>query len=579
IKANGDTASGTVEGSYIYNYNANGAMTSQSYRADGYTQVSYDYGELDNLEEQTLEIQGLEFYFRYINYYDTLNNRVERTRIHSLIGCQTTSYKDLSYTYNDRGYISELSYNGYDFEYGYDKAERLSKRTTPGYYTPIQEENYVYKTYGNGYTTNLLTLIDDQTYENNDRTATYDSNGYITGISYNGDTYTYGYDSLGRLTSETKNGGLQGSYTYDSKNNIQATGLTYDTNGKLILANGKTISYDNMGNPTTYKGQTFTWEQGRKLVSGTLNGNSFAYAYDGNGMRFRKTVNNNRTDYYYDGEELLMESRNGTRIYYIYGVTGIEGMNYNGVIGETYYFDKNTLGDIIAIRTASGEIVATYEYDAWGNVTVMDENGYENTSSTFIGNINPFRYRGYYYDTETGFYYLQTRYYDPTIKRFINADNYELVSQLASNKELNMYAYCGNNPVMYTDETGEGFILALIIVGAGALIGGAINGKKSYDEGNRGWDLVLDIALGASVGMAISGGALMIGGIGTIAIQSIGGTIGVTTGLAQMTAIGTAGFNLGGFIMAALQGIKTPEPVEFPSQPQAPTYYTPISGY
>lgn len=91
----------------------------------------------------------------------------------------------------------------------------------------------------------------------------------------------------------------------------------------------------------------------------------------------------------------------------------------------------------------------------------------ENTSSSFIGNVDPFRYRGYYYDNETGFYYLQTRYYDPSICRFINADNYELIAQLASSKELNMYAYCGNNPIMYTDPNGEiaGWLVGLIIAG------------------------------------------------------------------------------------------------------------------
>ena len=83
---------------------------------------------------------------------------------------------------------------------------------------------------------------------------------------------------------------------------------------------------------------------------------------------------------------------------------------------QLYYFDKNTLGDITAIRDKDGNVVATYAYDAWGNCTVR------NFTSDSIGNINPFRYRGYYYDTETGFYYLQTRYYDPTICRFINAD-------------------------------------------------------------------------------------------------------------------------------------------------------------
>ncbi len=131
-------------------------------------------------------------------------------------------------------------------------------------------------------------------------------------------------------------------------------------------------------------------------------------------------------------------------------------------------FDKNTLGDVIAIRDEYGEVVASYKYDAWGNHTVYNQYGGRDYSASSIGNINPFRYRGYYYDTETGFYYLQTRYYDPTICRFINADNYELVSELASVPgQLNMYAYCGNNPIMYTDPSGElvGWAIALIVAG------------------------------------------------------------------------------------------------------------------
>ena len=165
-----------------------------------------------------------------------------------------------------------------------------------------------------------------------------------------------------------------------------------------------------LGNPIVYKGNTFTWEQGRKLASGTMNGKNFSYAYDGNGMRFEKTVNGVKTEYYYDGSQLLMESKNGQRTWYVYGVTGIEGMIVEGDWQDSiYYFDKNTLGDIVAIRDESGDIVARYEYDAWGNHTVYNEYGGIDYSATSIGNINPFRYRGYYYDNETGFYYLQTR--------------------------------------------------------------------------------------------------------------------------------------------------------------------------
>lgn len=157
-----------------------------------------------------------------------------------------------------------------------------------------------------------------------------------------------------------------------------------------------------LGNPTTYKGNEFEWEQGRKLVSGSMNGKDFSYAYDGNGMRYKKVIDGVQTDYYYDGTKLLMESKNRTRTNYIYGVTGVEGMVYvEGLIEKRYYFDKNTLGDVIAIRDENGTVVATYEYDAWGNITYQ---------SGSMANVNPFRYRGYYYDVETGFYYLQTRY-------------------------------------------------------------------------------------------------------------------------------------------------------------------------
>ena len=319
---------------------------------------------------------------------------------------------------------------------------------------------------------------------------------------------------------------------YDGANNVQKSGLTY-TNGKLTAVNGAQIIYDAMGNPTRYKGNTFTWEQGRKLASGSMNGNSFSYTYDGNGMRYKKKVNGTNTYYYYNGTQLLMESKDEDRIYYIYGATGIEGMMYKTRYTETmYYFDKNTLGDIVAIRDSNGNIVATYEYDAWGNCTVMDGNGYINTSSSFIGNVNPFRYRGYYYDTETGFYYLQTRYYDPTICRFINADNYELVSQLAGSKELNMYAYCRNNPIMYTDETGESFLLAAIIIGAiiGAVVGGTVAGVSAVNSGETGWALAGDIASGVLLGGAIGAGAGALIGLAPTIGASLGSMMSGTAG-------------------------------------------------
>ena len=207
------------------------------------------------------------------------------------------------------------------------------------------------------------------------------------------DNYTY--DGVGRLSSETKNGATT-NYSYNSANNITQAGnktFEYDNQNRLVQVGSDKFTYDAMGNPIRYKGNTFTWEQGRKLVK---IGNNISYAYDGNGMRYEKVVNGVKTNYYYDGSQLLMESKNGQRTWYIYGVTGIEGMIVEeGYQDTVYYFDKNTLGDVIALRDSNGNIIARYEYDAWGNITYK---------SGYMADINPIRYRGYYYDTETGFY-------------------------------------------------------------------------------------------------------------------------------------------------------------------------------
>ena len=182
-------------------------------------------------------------------------------------------------------------------------------------------------------------------------------------------------------------------------------------------------------------------------------------------------------------------------------------------------------------------VLATYEYDAWGNCKVMDAYGRVNTSSSFIGNINPFRYRGYYFDTETGFYYLQTRYYDPTICRFINADNYELVATLSSVPgQLNMYAYCNNNPIIYTDETGESFLLTAIIVGAiiGAAIGGTVAGISAAQNGEDALGVTLAVFEGIFVGGVIGGAAGALVGVAPTIGASLSTMMSGTAGAGVM---------------------------------------------
>ena len=166
-----------------------------------------------------------------------------------------------------------------------------------------------------------------------------------------------------------------------------------------------------------------------------------------------------------------------------------------------------------------------------------------------IGNINPFRYRGYYYDTETGFYYLQTRYYDPTICRFINADNYELVAELSQAiGQLNFYAYANNNPVMLTDETGEGFFLATLLVAF--IYGAGVSAiSQNGQNGSINWlQAGVDGAFTAlSVGLAASG-------IGMGASMAISGVMGATQYGIATTFFGEK-FSWDGLALSVVSGI------------------------
>ena len=159
------------------------------------------------------------------------------------------------------------------------------------------------------------------------------------------------------------------------------------------------------------------WNRGRRLVSY----GGITFTYDAGGIRQSKTANGVTHSYYTEGSTIHKETlSNGDALIYGYDESGIASIQYGG---EMYYVQKNIQGDVVALVNADGDVVAKYSYDAWGINYVYDAEGKMNASDSFIGNINPFRYRGYYYDRETGLYYLQTRNSDPTTGRFINADS------------------------------------------------------------------------------------------------------------------------------------------------------------
>jgi len=268
-----------------------------------------------------------------------------------------------------------------------------------------------------------------------------------------------------------KNGEVIKSYTYG------------DASWKDLLTafNGQSITYDAIGNPLSYRGMTLSWAGGRRLASVSKEGLSASYVYNTDGIRTQKTVNGVTTNYYLDGNSILRQVTGNDVLEFFYDANGVLGFYYNNT---PYYYLKNLQGDIVGILDANGTQVVSYTYDAWG--APLSVTG---TAADTIGQLNPFRYRSYYYDNETGLYYLNSRYYDPETCRFISVDGiYDTNTGLLSH---NMFAYCNNNPVNMVDNTGMISVLLIVagIVGT-AIVGGLIMRKKAtiqdYIEGMAG---------------------------------------------------------------------------------------------
>ena len=179
-------------------------------------------------------------------------------------------------------------------------------------------------------------------------------------------------------------------------------------------------------------------------------GTAVSYTYDMNGIRRSKTVNGVLHTYFVDGTRIYSEKADSQVYTYLYDASGITGIRTGG---DCYYFLKTQQGDVKYIVSSSGVPQCEYVYDAWGNHRILSAAGEDITDNAqyanSISHINPFRYRGYYYDTETGFYYLNSRYYDPQVRRFINADDPSVPSGEQSTVfgGLNLYAYCYNDPI------------------------------------------------------------------------------------------------------------------------------------
>ena len=249
------------------------------------------------------------------------------------------------------------------------------------------------------------------------------------------------------------------NYVSGSKETVATYTYGNSTWGDMLTAyNGTAITYDAISNPLKWRNSSsLTWE-GRTLTAQTLNSDDrLTYSYNSNGIRTQKQFYDYMTggyrtyNYVLDGTRIIKETVSDPAynlnytLYYLYDASGsVQGFIYNN---QYYYFQKNLQGDVVRILNSSGTVVVEYTYDAWGKVLSVT-----GSQASTIGQYNPFRYRSYYYDVETGFYYLQSRYYDPTVGRFLNADG--IIGANGGIEGYNMFAYCSNNPVKFADYSG-----------------------------------------------------------------------------------------------------------------------------
>ena len=213
----------------------------------------------------------------------------------------------------------------------------------------------------------------------------------------------------------------------------------------------------------------------------------------------------NSLSFIYAGDIIAGQSTDGNVLAWIYDNNGkYIGFTYNG---SDYYYIYNFQGDVEAIANSTGAIIARYIYGPWGTVDAVTDNFGNDISgnASNIANINPIRYRGYYYDTETGLYYVSSRYYDPEVGRWISPEPNVDYGEFDEGSEIlgyNVYAYCFNNPVNNFDPDGEA--VANIVGGViGGVAGAALGALLAKELGLSGWKKALFIAGVTAAGAAL----------------------------------------------------------------------------
>ena len=544
-----------------YTYDSLGNLKSKKYDSDSTKTVTYFYDNEGKPGKVCDDVQDLTH--KYV--YDISGRLVSDTE--SGWRSFTTTY---GYDTNDnvsrvKDKISSVTYEN---NYSFDADNRPTTATSGSASTSITYDNYGRKnaeTVKHGSTTVVTTSITyydpsttktsllPSTYNNalngpdKNYTYTYDINGNIASITDgDGKHRSYKYDKLGQLVRENDEvSGNTWVFNYDTRGNItskvryayttastlgtalETVPYTYQSSGwKDILTGVGSTTYTNdaIGNRLSDGTWTYTWQHGRELASMSKSGMSIAYGYDADGQRIYKNVTEGSTttniNYYYRNGNLIDALWGSNRIHIFYDASGSPvSITYNGT---QYYYVKNLQGDIVGLTNTSGTLVVEYEYDAWGKL--LSTTG---SAASTIGQANPLRFRGYVFDTETGLYYLGSRYYDPGVGRFVSADDVTYLGVNGTFTNYNLYTYCSNNPIGMTDAGGTFGIsatLGIMLVGGaiGAVISAASSAVTQYIcEGEVNLNSV-----GVSAASGFVSGFIAASPLGLIGQVAAGGIIG-----------------------------------------------------
>ena len=546
---------------YAYTYDSRGqiakiekkSLTLENGAITGETLVTAEYYGYDAMNRLTRIVvtDGTNLISDIAWSYDADQNVTAiTTRVNNNGTLRTDTY---AYSYDDDHRPTNTAYGSVSESITYDGYSRVTGKTVQNSGNTVLSTSYAYRDIDAEHTTTQVSSLTN-TFGGNtlSHSYTYDANGNILSDG----TTTYAYDSLNQLVWEYNTAaGKAWNYAYDLGGNIlskteydYADGQTTNpvtvsyTYGDvawrdlLTAYNGEAITYDGIGNPTSYRGWGMTWQGGRQLSSMQKDGTTISFSYNDAGLRTEKTVNGSTRRYIWNSSQLMADVGASDAFYFHYSSGGeLIGFTYKTADAETEcILVKNQQGDVEKVIAADGTILAAYTYDAWGNVL---------TSEGSLAAANPIRYRGYYFDTETSLYYLQSRYYDPATGRFINADA-QVVAE--SSVGCNSFTYSLNSPVSMADDEGDlPFFVATAI--AGAIIGAIVGGAVAAANGKNVW---------AGIGIGAAAGALIGTGAGMAAGAALAGSITATTGgvasggSALVAAVGTGGFSAGATYIA-----------------------------